>query len=467
MMTYFEPIIGPGARIVLTKHVSEVTAGLDRPDLEVTRLGLWSDEADTDGLARAVAQLSPDVLLLVPTMATPPAALARLARNAGVPVVIACGHDLAQVDQDYDMRALCRHSVNVGATMLGAMMRREPGPPPILVSGFLDDMKFHDSLICAIRTAALARRLDGLRVGRVGPVMPGYDHLGLSYAEGETSGLEIVDVPLEDWAARVAGIPAAAVRDFVGGQLTGILPPQTRIEATEGLVRAARMALALDALADDLALDCGSLACRGPFGVGLEGGAIGCLATSLMTGSGRPFSATGDLVTAVAMLIGKTLGGATLYCELDAVDRPSGAFLVANTGEADFDWAPPNGEVVIRDAGELSGRQVPGVVLSHQLASGPATMLGLTLDRTTSDRLKLIAMEGRTVDLPPTSLKVPHGWFASSSGEPIEAFEAWANAGATHHGALSRGHLVQSTQWLAAQRGWPVTTVQKGSSDGR
>jgi L-fucose isomerase-like protein len=398
-------------------------------------------------------------------MATPPGALARLARKTGVPVVIACGHELTHVDQDYDMRALCRHSVNVGATMLGAMMRREPGPPPILVSGFLEDAAFHDRLRCAIRTAALAQRLDGLRVGRVGPVMPGYDHLGLTEAEGAASGLEIVDVPLNDWAGRVAGISAAAVRDFVGGRLTDLLPPQTRIEAKEGLIRAARTALALDALADDLALDCGSLACRGPFGVGLEDGAIGCLATSLMTGTARPFSATGDLVTAVAMLIGKALGGAALYCELDAVDRPSGAFLVANTGEADFDWAPSDGEVVIREAGELSGRQVPGVVLSHHLTPGPATMLGAALDVSMSDRLGLIALEGHTVDLPPTALKVPQGWFAPANGDPIGAFEGWANAGATHHGALSRGHLAEAAQWLAAQRGWSMTTVQKGLND--
>jgi L-fucose isomerase-like protein len=465
MMAYFEPMIGPDAREVLAGHVSDVVARLESPDLSLSRLGLWSEEADTDGLARAVAQLSPDVLLLVPTMATPPAALARLARSAGVPVVIACGHELTHVGPDYDMRALCRHSVNVGATMLGAMIRREPGPPPVLVSGFLDDADFHDRLSRAIRSALLARRLDGLRVGRVGPVMPGYDHLGLTEAEGVASGVEIVDVPLADWAGRVASISSSAVRDFIADRLPALIPAQTRIDADDGLIRASRLALALDSLAKDLALDCGSLSCRGPFGVGLDGGAIGCLATSLMTGSNRPFSATGDLVTAIAMLIGKALGGATLYCELDAVDRPNGAFLVANTGEADFAWAPPGGEVVIRDAGELSGRDVPGVVLSHQLLPGPATMLGVTLDRSTSDRLKLIALEGRTAGLPPTALKVPQGWFVSRSGDPIKAFEGWANAGATQHGALSRGHLAEAAQWLAAQRGWAMTTLEEGLAD--
>lgn len=464
-MAYFEPIIGPDAREVMGRHVTEVTARLGA-EAELAPLGLWSEDADTDGIARALAAARPDVLLLVPTMATPPAALAAMAQETGLPVVIACGHRLTEVGADYDMQALCRHSTNVGATMLGAMLRRGAGPPPILVAGFLDDLAFHDRLARAVRTAAIAGRLRGLRVGRLGAPMPGYAHIGLTEAEGAASGLEIVDVPLDDWAARVAAVPDGAVSDFIADGLDRLVPIQTEIEIGDGLRRAARLALALDALAGDLALDCGSLSCRGPFGVGLDQGAIGCLATSLMTGTGRPFSATGDLVTAAAMFIGKGLGGATLYCELDAIDRPSGAFLVANTGEADLHWCPPGGRAAIRDAGTLSGRDVPGVVLSHDLSPGPATMLGVTLDRRASDRLCMIALEGETLEPARTGLKVTQGWFRARGGRPIDAFEAWANSGATHHGALSRGHLAEAMRWLSSQCGWPLITLSEGDARG-
>jgi L-arabinose isomerase len=344
------------------------------------------------------------------------------------------------------------------------MLRRRAGAPPVLVSGFLDDRIFHDRLTLAVHTAALARRLAGLRVGRLGQPMPGYDHVGLSQAEGAAAGLVIVDVPLADWAARCSAVTGAAVRDFVGDRLGRLLPPGTRIDADEGLDRAVRLALALDRVADDLALDCGSLACRGPFGVGLDGGAIGCLATSLMTATGRPFSATGDLVTAVAMHVGKSLGGAALYCELDAIDRPSGAFLVANTGEADPDWCPQGGESVIREAGSHSGRAVPGVVMAHDLSPGPATMLGVTLDRSVSDRLKLIALEGETLHPARTALKVTQGWFRPGGGRPLAAFESWANAGATHHGALSPGHLAEALGWLGSLCGWPISILPQGNA---
>src|SRR5690606_15283276 len=135
----------------------------------------------------------------------------------------------------------------------------------------------------------------------------------------------------------------------------------------------------------------------------------------LMTSSGIPFSATGDLVTAVAMFIGRALGGATLYCELDAIDRQRDAFLVANTGEGDWGWMPPGGRSVLRPARDYSGREVAGVVTQHDLRPGPATMLAVTLDRTHSERLTLLAMEGRVAEPPETALKITQGWFQTTA----------------------------------------------------
>lgn len=461
MMAYYAPIIGPEFHAVMGQHVKDTTAHLSS-DLEIITLGLWAEDSDTDGIARALAAAQADVILLVPAMCTPPAALAAMAHAAGLPIVIAGAHELTSVGADYDMRALCRHSVNVGASMMGAMLRRYGGPAPVLISGYLDDDEFHARLSMALRTAALSRRMRSLRVGRLGAPMPGYDHVGLTRDEGASTGLAIVDVPLADWAKRVASVSDADLRDFVEDRLPQLIPPQTLVQTGAPLESAARIALALDRLADDLALDCGSLSCRGAFGVGLDQPAIGCLATSLMTGAHRPFSATGDLVTATAMLVGKTLGGATLYCELDAVDRESGAFLVANTGEADFAWCPEGARAEISHAGSLSGREVPGVVLSHDLSPGPATMLGLTLDRSRSERLTLIAMPGTTLHPARTGLRVTQGWFRSAGPDPITDFEGWANAGATHHGALSRGNLAEAARWLTNLCGLPFAPITTG-----
>lgn len=465
MMAYFEPIMPAGFRDQRRAHVAAVTSSL-KDEFECIDLGLWADNGDGAAMRQRLEDTPCDVLVLVPTMATPPAEIAALAEASNLPVVILCGHALDHVAADYDMIALCRHSTNVGTTMLGSMLRRLENPiQPILVSGFIDDSDFHDRAQLAVRTAAFAKRMQKLRIARLGAPMDGYDHLGLSAEQAAASGIEIEDIPHAEWAARVAAISDADIRTAIEEILPAILPQKARYSHSTDLNRAMRLALAMERLTTERSVDCGAIACRGPFGDGLENGAISCLATTLLAMTGRPFAATGDMVTAIAMLIGRTLGGATLYCELDALDRGRDAFLVANTGESDIGWCPQDGNFEILDASQHSGRQVPGVVIKHDLTRGPATMLGVTLDLTRSDKLSLIALEGQTLEAPKTKLNVTNGWFQTDLRPAISAFDAWANAGATHHGSLSRGHLGDATRWLGMICGLPVTTITRTGSN--
>ena len=446
-MEYFEPIMGPDSRRDRTAHLDRTIASV-AADAELHNLGLLVDVGDEARLTEAVRRLAPDVLLIVPTMATPPGPMLRVIEAAGnAPVIIACAHGLEHIGADYGMAELCRHSANVGASMVESLLRRR-GREPVTLVGFLSDDAFHSRLRMAVRAAGVGRRLGGLRIARLGVPMTGYDHVGLDSAEAEASGMVLVDIPLAQWADRVAGVTTGQIDQFFA-ELSALMPTGTEWERTGDHDRAARLAVALRALAEEEQVDCGSLTCRGPFGVGLEKGAIGCLATTLMTSSGIPFSATGDLVTAIAMFVGRGLGGATLYCELDAIDRQRDAFLVANTGEGDWGWVPADGRSIIRAASDHSGRDVPGVVLQHDLRPGAGTMVAITLDRTLSERLTLLAMEGVVGQAPQTSLKITQGWFQTAHRPAASAMEKWIGAGATHHGALSAGHLAEAITWVA------------------
>lgn len=459
MMAYFETIMPAGFRQERLEH-ARAAAGKLLADFDVTEIGLWADSDDTADIRNRLMAANPDVVVFVPTMATPPHDLANIFAECGVPVVIACAHELTEITSAYDMAELCRHSCNVGATMMGAMLRRLPKPvTPILVSGFLDDGSFFERLNGAVQAGGLVQKLRSLRIGRLGEPQTGYAHVGLSAEEASASGATLVDIPFDVWQERNSAVSEKQIEEFCSSGINRFLPKGTAYEVTANFRAAARMALALDAVADEFDLDCGSLACRGSFGVGLEVPSIGCLATSLMTTTYRPFSATGDLVTAIAMLIGKTLGGATLYCELDAIDRARDSFLVANTGEGDFGYVPDGGKTVICDAGAHSGRDVPGLVIEHELEPGPATMIGVTLDHTASRRLSLIALEGETEDPAHTGLKVTNGWFQTKVRPAVTAFERWANASATHHGALSKGHLTEQLSWIAGQTGLNLTSI--------
>lgn len=446
-MEYFEPIMGPDSQRDRSAHLDRTIAHLGI-EAEIHNLGLLVDEGDEARLVEAVRKLAPDVLLIVPTMATPPGPMLRVIEaSPDAPVVIACSHGLEAIDADYGMADLCRHSANVGASMVESLMRRR-GREPVTLVGFLSDDDYHARLRLAVRAAATARRLKGLRIARLGLPMRGYDHVGLDADEAQTSEMMLVDISLADWAARVAGISAWDIDQFFD-RLPAVMPTGTEWQRTPDHDRAARLAIALQALADEYDIDCGSLTCRGPFGVGLDQGAIGCLATTTATSAGVPFSATGDLVTAIAMFIGRSLGGATLYCELDAIDRQRDAFLIANTGEGDWAWVPQGGLSLIRPARDHSGREVPGVVLQHDLRQGPATMLAVTLDRTRSKRLTLLAMEGSVGHRPETALKITQAWFQTRRRPATQAMERWIGAGATHHGALSAGHLAEAVTWVS------------------
>lgn len=468
-MAYFEAVMGPGARAGRAAHLRAVTGPL-AGEVDLRDHGLLVDAGDAARIVAGLRATPPDVLLVVPTMATPPGPMMEVITATGAPVVLACGHDLHGIGADYDMAALCRHSVNVGAMMVESLMRRN-GLQPISLVGETDDPAFHLRLALLIRAAHLAARLPGLRMGRLGLPMPGYDHVGLSPEEAEESGIHLVDVSLEHWSSRVAAISADRIAAFLAGELPRHLPPGTGTEPSPGTGedwrRAAALALALRDLAVDEELDCGSLTCRGPFGVGLPGGAIGCLATSLMTGRGRPFSATGDLLVALAMFIGRNLGGpkdgATLYCELDAIDRDSGCFLVANTGEGDFAWAAPDSRCRIGPAAAHSGTTVPGLVIEHDLRPGPATLVGAALDRTRGRGITLAAMEGSVPDQAArrTGLKVSHGWFRSNSAPAARAMQRWTGTGVTHHAALSRGHLAEAMAHLSRLAGFRLETVNE------
>src|SRR5690606_33170988 len=113
---------------------------------------------------------------------------------------------------------------------------------------------------------ATARRLDGLRIARLGVPMSGYDHVGLDPAEAEASGMTLVDIPLAQWSAGVTAVTREQIEDFFV-RLPARMPPDTQWLRTPDHDRAARIAIALQALAEAEAIDCGSLSCRGPFGV--------------------------------------------------------------------------------------------------------------------------------------------------------------------------------------------------------
>ena len=111
------------------------------------------------------------------------------------------------------------------------------------------------------------------------------------------------------------------------------------VAEAESLDRSLRAALALEAVVDAHGLDGGAFNCHVPqFRFGEPIGIAPCWGLGRLTSGGRPFTCTGDIVTAVAMLTTKRLGGAAVYHEIEAIDYATGEVVIANSGEHDLAW---------------------------------------------------------------------------------------------------------------------------------
>ena len=288
---------------------------------DVTYLGLVRDHNSGDNAGRRLSQLDADAVLVVPTMATPARYLWRvLAPNPSVPVVVFAGHEAETVPPDYDMVALCRHSANVGALMIGNILSRE-GRPFRAVVGPRDREDIRAELRQAVTVAALAGSIRLARIGRLGEPLDGYDNVDVDPSELKRAiGLEVVDIALPEWEKS-----CRAVTEKQATALVTSLRQDASVNdrgRPDEVAAAARMAAALQDVIARHDLTAGALNCRGAFGVANEKiASLGCVAISHATSSDVPFTCTGDIITAIAMLIGRRLGGAALYCELDAIDE--------------------------------------------------------------------------------------------------------------------------------------------------
>lgn len=431
-MLYYEPHMPEGFRAERLAWLERIAAML-APLGQAQSFGLAMDEASGEAIARALAAWAPDAVVIAPAMPMPPAFLRRaLAPLPRVPVVFWTANHLTTLPPDYDSVAHLANSGGVGLAMIGNLLARE-GRVPRVVPGRWDDPAAQAALRAAARAAAAAGRAARARVGVLGTPLDGYDNVVVDpqlLAAG--LGATLVPVPLAEWEETVATVPAAEARRVAEAL-------RARAAITEGadFDRACRLAAALEAVADRHRLDCGTLNSHLDFGsrnprIGLTGS----LATSWLSSTGRPFTDTGDTVTALAMLIGRRLAGSAVYTELNTLDYGADAILLANTGEADLAAAE---RAWVLPAGSLTGKTQAGAIVDAAFRTGPAAILGFTPHGLAPRGLRLIAFPGAVIDRPELALRVPHHRFRPAALPAPEGFARWIEAGATHHAALCLG----------------------------
>jgi L-arabinose isomerase len=410
-------------REALARRVVEALAA------DVVVVATVDSDASGEEAARRSAEARAEVVLVMQTMAAPPART--LAALGTLPVVVWAAQKDERVPDAFDHGGITSFGATVGAPMVTSMLVRH-GRPFELVVGPVGRTEPVDA---ALRAAAAATRLARARVGRVGPTQPGYDHVTADSGRLRAEiGIELLPIESSEFRDFYAAVPAERVAEL---ELETRELYDVEVEG-DGLERSLRAACALDDLVERYELDAGAINCHVPeIRLGDEVGIAPCFALGRSTSNGVPWTCTGDVVTAIAMLTAKLLGGAAQYHELEALDESTGELVVASSGEHDLELAPGVRPRLVAN-GWYAQDPCTGVCACFTAPRGLATLVGFTqLDA----GFRLIAAEGEFTGRGWPGVGTANAAFRFADGSATEAWARWCAAGVTHHAAASPGLL--------------------------
>ena len=402
-----------------------------------------------DGVAaaRAAEAAGAEAVLVLQTMAVPPAyTLAALEGLGRLPALVWAAHRQERLPASFDHAGITTEGATVGTPMVTSMLVRS-GRPFELVVGRLDDPVTLERVSALARAAAAATRLARARIGRVGRPPDGYGCVDAADARlRATTGITLVSIEPAELRELYAAVEPARVRE---------LERETRsrydVEAQgDGLQRSLRAACALEDLVVRHRIAGGAMNCHVPeIRFGPEIGIAPCFGLGRLTSLGVPWSCAGDVLTAVAMLTAKLLGGAAQYHELESLDYATGELVVASSGEHDLAFGGGERPRLISNRWYTRDEHT-GVCACFTAPAGPATLVGFAqLDAPW--RYRLIAAAGEFTGRGWPSTGTPNAAFRFAAG--AEGWERWCRAGVNHHSAATPGDLTGSLTTVARFHG--------------
>ena len=423
---------------------------------EVVYPGVVDSEEAGRRASEVFAEQQVEVVVFVPTMAAPPSYGWEAISGLDVPVISVAAQELTAIPDVYTTEEGTQRSTLVGLVMFTNVMARE-GKPMVTLVGRLDSQDFAAEVAEAVRAAALAHRIRGSRVGRIGAPIRGYLDVEATSEEVSQLGLEMVPVSKEELNAAFAGASKTSIKDLAAGLRNRFEANQTPDEV---LQRSARLAVALRDICERNDLAGGTVNCHGDmFRWNPEVGITACLGVTCLTEAGTPLSCTGDLPAGIALVIGKAVAGGSLYCEIYGVDFEGDWVLLANGGESDVSMADPTRPITLLPEDHYMGVAGPGAAIVFSLPTGPATLLSMSPIAGANGGWALVVAEGKIIGSRHESIEGPNGMFRFSSGPAPEAFQRFCNAGATHHSVLTPGHHLRTLRMMAEWMGFEVRAV--------
>jgi L-arabinose isomerase len=447
--TFFEESTEIDLRADREKLLAEVTGCVSSTGVGIVGSHMIETAEDVDAVLAGIDQHSIDVLVVASSMAAPPTLVLQLVRRlpAVSLVVWPCAWPARQLET-FTHAKIVERGGTVGTPMITSVLVREGRPFALLpLDVGLDEAG--PVIAEEIAAAAVAAQVRRSRVARLGEVLPGYESLVIANERLETGiGVSVVSLSESDFAFACETVSTSEITSRLDE-----LRSRAVIDCDENSLRiAARSVVALAALVESHALSAGTLNCHcAEIRFSPSVAHAPCLALGESTSRGVPWTCTGDVLTAAAMLITSLMSGTSLYHEIEAFDPGRGEFILANSGEHDARWSDRPARIA----------QSPwwrgSVCAIHPLQAGPATLVALAQ---TPNGLRLVAAEGTvTSDSEPTT-GTASARFTWGSGDRGTGWKHWVESGAGHHSALGRGHFAQNLARVAHHLGVDFTTAQ-------
>lgn len=456
---YFDSILPPDFRQEKENLTREVVKFLSEFG-NVVFAGLIDNERSGTHHAELFRQQQVNCIVVFVHMATPGAFAWETLREFRVPILIWNAHLERVIPSDYDMPDLCRKSSNVGTLMLTNVLLRNKRSFE-LVTGPWKDSGTRLKIGAFLRAVFAWERLRRARIGVLGgSPMAGYLDVEVDPHQLRLQiGPECIFYPRDAWIDYVL-----SVRDGeVDSEVETLRRDCKVVDLSEPeLKRSVRVALALERLVAAESLDACTINCHSDFFRHDERvGVVACLGASRLTTAGKAIACTGDILTTVAMLLGQWLGSAVLYCECDLIDYEKGVMAMANTGECDYRLREPGTEIqVLRNVHFGPGNSgLLGACHFLKIRPGRGTLVAFSPNAFARGGWSLIGASGDIEGTFHAKLIAGNCEFRFDR-QPVEAaFDAWADSGATHHGALCSGDLRQEIVYLAAMIGIEGTII--------
>ena len=427
--------------------LEEVVDLLGGSGVEVAWSGLVHSPAAGAEAAARIRMAGAGVVLIVQSMAAPPThAMAALDVLEDLPVVVWTVQRSRALRPGFDESDITTLGATVGTPMLTNVLGRR-GRPFELVVGSTEDASVTNRLVRTLHAGAVARSVSQSRIARVGRPIEGYDCVDIDDDSlRAATGVELVPIDPAEIRDRYLGVPdVTALENEIDAGFEDLTT------SARGRTRSLRLARAMEELDDAHVLDAGAMNCHvAEIRFGRDPGVTPCFGLGRETTRGVPWTCSGDVLTSVAMLVAKQLGGAALYHEIEAIDFETREVVIANSGEHDLDWRPPGSRPRLQDNPWYGQDPVTGANVWFELPPGPATLVGFTPFHGEPSGFRLIAAEGEVTARSFPDSPTVGGAFRFSGTEPVGvAWGRWAEAGVNHHSAAAPGHLAGQVELVA------------------